>query len=344
MGAHQPRHFTIPTCKACVERANGTTAGEPPCILAERAVHATGRTQVRFVPAGQVGNPCPAALSWKDLKSLMMDRNAVYDIDAYGRSSLPIFRSKIQKHQFGGSKVGSDWECSEFLIPDGRNYLTTLGEPRVPIAVYAHDSWWTLWRRETYFKQVTMDPFTTWFGVASKGGIGVGTGRSGGGVETTGGIAFNVGQSSLSKATDKRSVLFSANITRTQTIGGDVGVGWTIVLIFGLDKPEKLNGVKFGGEDVNIAIGAAVGKLAKAPEYWRLIKLANAIRAGERVAADGIDKAWTAIKGLYWGSNAYMSRGSDIIVTLIDTPVSVGVGISYVMYEGVVTSAGPGPM
>ncbi|MBX3501548.1 MAG: hypothetical protein KF889_19065 [Alphaproteobacteria bacterium] len=344
MGAHQPRPFLIPVCKACVEKANGTTEGEPPCILAERAVHATGRTQVRFVPVQQIGNPCPAALSWKDLRRLMMDRNAVYDVDAYGRSSLPIFRSKIPKHQFGGSGPDSDWACSEFLVPDGRNYRTVMGEPRVPIAVYAHDSWWSLWRRETYYKQVTMDPFTTWLGLAGKGGIGGGVGQSSRGGEATGGIAFNVGQSSLSKATDKRSVVFSADILRTKTIGADVGAGWTIVLIFGLDKPERLNGVKFGGEDVNIAIGAAVGKLAKAPEYWRLIKLVNAIRAGERVAADKIDKAWTAIKGLYWGSNAYMSRGSDVIVTLIDTPVSVGVGISYVMYEGVITSAGPGPV
>jgi hypothetical protein len=343
MAVNQPRPFSVEVCRKCTENALRKFDDDPPCILAERAAKATGRTQVRFPAVEEVGNPCPAALSWKDMRRLLQDRRAVYDVDAYGRSSLPIFRSNIPKHQFGGSDPDSDWACSAFLVPDGKNYRTTLGSPRVPIVVYAQDSWWHMFRREIYYKQVTMDPFTTWIGATGKGQLGIGIGESSRGSETAAGVAYNFGRSSIARSSDHRSVAFTARIIRKATYGADIGVGATIVLIFGLNKPTELNGVKFGGEDVNIALGASLKAIGKVPQYWKLVELVNAIRSGSRVTAQMMESAWTYVKGTYWGTTAFIARGNEVIVTLIDTPLSVGAGLSYVVYDGVITSATPGP-
>ena len=157
------RPFSVTVCRDCTEKAIASAEGEPPCILAERAMRARSRTQVRFPYLGQVGNPCPAAMSWKDLRHLLQDKRAVYDTDAYGTTVLDSIRRNIPKHQFGGSDPDSEWAASQaYIAPHGKNWKTTLGDPHVPIAVYPGDAWWENWRRNIYYKQVTLDPFTTW--------------------------------------------------------------------------------------------------------------------------------------------------------------------------------------
>jgi hypothetical protein len=152
-------------------------------------------------------------------------------------------------------------------------------------------------------------------------------------------VAPTISGALLFHTDESRAVAFTARIIRSQTYGGDVSAGVGAVLIFGLQNPEALTGVKFGGQDVNISLGLSLKGVAKAPQYWKLIEAVNAIRSGSRVSVKVIEGAWTAVKGSYWSGTAMMSRGSNVLVTLIDLPTSMGAGVSYVVYDGVITHA-----
>ncbi|HJQ57765.1 MAG TPA: hypothetical protein VJ890_12705 [Vineibacter sp.] len=338
----------VDQCKRCAQHFFTTTEGEPPCIVAYRALekHKRLRPQLRFVNADAIGNPCAVQATWKELRHFASNPGKPLDTDAFGTTALGVINRAAGPHRKEhGVDLDDDWwaESSGFrydTVQKRRVFrIDSAGERRVPIVIYPNELVWKKFLREIYYSRVTVDPYSVWIGAVSKAGGGAGMGAPRGG-DAVDGSVYNVGCALYSDAAHVRGVTFTAELKRTKSYGAGGGAGFNLVIMFGLNRVKDLQGHEFTGSDINFSIGLALGGISKIAKYPRVLALVKAIKEGNKVNSDLVENAWTAIKSSKSGLDATMAQGRGIQIALLDLPaMGVGLEVAYVEWTGKILTA-----
>lgn len=314
-----------------------------PCVQAYNAAKKRAKPQINAYMAEELGRGCPFTRPWTEVwEAAKYPRG--YDSNKYGqvyvqRSMNGIKSDRLPAHMRGRPDMGAQYAdygpdpgSARFGIKTARDFkpvITIDPSNRHVMDLY----------EKQFLGKIAPRFQDIWLGFCARHSAGGGFGNQTrfAGTESVMATVFNFDKM-LNDGFEPRR--FTAVINRDSTLGVDAVQGVNSVWIFGLRSFSALKNFSFTGNDFNFSIIAnisAVTELEKLGEIGTIgKKIAN---AGNNMSLESWEKTefvnW-GIRGIS-GATGAVDGGTQIV--FIDTPIAVGLGLSYTKWTGTIIEA-----